>query len=502
MSASLSPAVPAARPAKPRALRLVPAETVMTALPASWDQAWGEANEDGIADIRTRLGALADGIACSDERERYSALVGSADLASHPIHRWYYYKEAFSPKLPGLIVQKLGAGKTRSVADVCAGVGTSLLSLQTSPDVEHVLGVEYSPFAHFAATTKLNWWRLGPRRLRAHIDRLTNYEVNDKLPLPELAAFSNEEILRPAVRAALVSARAAIQSDAALTKHEQAFFLLGLAAIIEDVSGVMKDGRALRIRRDRIRKQRGLTPRSEAQAGDSVRVVLRNQWLAMLEDVVGRRAHVETAKAKAVELHRGDARELSAFEDQSIGLCSYSPPYLNCIDYTEVYKLELWLLELVRSQEEFRQVRLGTLRSHPSVKFDERNDLDGVVAEVVSLVDSLAGFLEERLPRPGTGVMVKNYFSDVYAMLVEQARVLEPGGHFACVVGNSTFSRRDLEDDERVEKWRMPILTDVIVARLAEAAGFAETAIWHARDLRPRNVGAGAARESIVVGRR
>ena len=98
--------------------------------------------------------------------------------------------------------------------------------------------------------------------------------------------------------------------------------------------------------------------------------------------------------------------------------------------------------------------------------------------------------------------MVKNYFSDVYRMLVEQARVLEPGGHFACVVGNSTFSRRDIVDEKRVEKWRVPILTDVIIARLAEAAGFAETAIWHARDLRPRNVGAGAARESVVVGRR
>ena len=482
-------------------MSIAPDERLSTALPARWDQAWGQSRADGVSEIRARFEELAYGIVCSDERGLFSALVGSADLALHPVHRWYYYKEAFSPKLPAIVVEKLGAGKTRSVADVCAGVGTTLLSLQTSRAVDRVIGVEYSPFAYFAATTKLNWWHLAPRRVRAHIDRLANYALDADLPIPELAAFNNEEIFRLPVRTALVSARAAIQADNQITKHERAFFLLGLAAILEDVSGVMKDGRALRIRRDRLRKQRGLTPQSGAQAGDSVRVALRNQWLAMLEDVINRRADVEVAKAKPVQLLRGDARTLTAFEDESVGLCSYSPPYLNCIDYTEVYKLELWLLELVRTQAEFRQVRLGTLRSHPSVKFEERNDLNGVDTDVVSLVHDLAEFLDQSLPRPGTGAMVKNYFSDVYTMLVEQARVLEPGGHFACVVGNSTFSRRERRHETRVEKWRIPILTDVIIARLAEAAGFRETAIWYARDLRPRNVGAGAARESIVVGR-
>lgn len=503
MSASLSYAAPAPRPvSKPRVLPIVPKDRLVNALPSRWDEAWGTATPDGLSEIRLQVEGLVDGLACSDERAVFSSLVGSAELALQPIHRWYYYKEAFSPKLPGLMLEKLGAGRTRCVADVCAGVGTTLLSLQTSAAVEQIIGIEYSPFAHFAAGTKLNWWRLSAGRLRKHINRLAEYGLDPTLPIPNLAAFSNAEIFRAQVRTALVSARAAIQSDGELTKHERAFFLLGLAAIVEDVSGAMKDGRALRIRRDRTRKQRGLTPASGAQAGDGTRVVLRNQWLAMVEDLVERHSDVKAAKAKAVQLHRGDARDLAGLEKQSVGLCSYSPPYLNCIDYTEVYKLELWLLELVRNQSEFRHVRMGTLRSHPSVKFEDRNDLEGVDADVVSAVNDLADFLDGRLPRPGTGAMIKNYFSDVYQMLVEQARVLEPGGHFACVVGNSTFSRRDVVGDKRVEKWRMPILTDVIIAHLAEAAGFAETAIWHARDLRPRNVSAGAARESIVVGRR
>jgi hypothetical protein len=66
-----------------------------------------------------------------------------------------------------------------------------------------------------------------------------------------------------------------------------------------------------------------------------------------------------------------------AFPDGWATLSCFSPPYLNCIDYTELYKIELWLMEHIASQEQFRETRLGTLRSHPSVKFPARNSFAG-----------------------------------------------------------------------------------------------------------------------------
>ena len=30
-------------------------------------------------------------------------------------------------------------------------------------------------------------------------------------------------------------------------------------------------------------------------------------------------------------------------KDMPIGLCVFSPPYANCFDYCEVYKLEFWI---------------------------------------------------------------------------------------------------------------------------------------------------------------
>jgi tetrahydromethanopterin S-methyltransferase subunit E len=99
--------------------------------------------------------------------------------------------------------------------------------------------------------------------------------------------------------------------------------------------------------------------------------------------------------------------------------------------------------------------------------------------------------------------MIANYFDDMYRVFAQQMWALKPGGWVACVVGNSTFSRRSKRGSEVAdETWRLPVLTDVILAHLAVACGFEQVQIWNARELRPRNVRGGTARESLVVARK
>lgn len=483
------------------------------ARPHGWKQAVRQA--DGEPEVRERLealGELANGLACRNERATFSDLVGSNELVQHPVHRWYSYKEAFSPRLPLEVVARTGTGTSGIVADPFAGVATTALALQHHPDVVRVVGVEYSPFAHFAGRAKLLWPKTTGDRLRAVARRLAEYRVNPRAQAPGLAAFSNEEIFKPAVVAQLVSARDAITTDERLNDVERTLLLLGLAAVIEDVSGVAKDGRALRIMRDRQRRRKALYPRRGAAIGGGVREVLLNQWLAMAEDLDALSGFRSSAGKRTDRHLRGDARDLARVDrrglrghplaDNSIGLAVYSPPYLNCIDYTEVYKLELWLMGLVGDQKAFRDVRLGTLRSHPSIQFPKTNGFDGETAPVIEAVKSIETLLEDRLPRPGLGVMAHGYFEDMLQVLREQHRVLEPGGHAVCVVANSTFSSREREPTGWTEAWRLPVLTDVLIARLAEVAGFEHVEVWEARDLQPRNVRAGVAREALVVARK
>ena len=486
--------------------------SVPSGAPAAWEVAWGTPSpfyRRHLLEIRLAIDALASDMRVVDDEAVFSSLVAPSHNTAAPIHRWFNYKEAYSYRLPREVLRRLGAGRSRVVADVFGGVGTTALSLSPHPALDAVISVEYSPLAVFVGATKLAAPKLRPARLRAALYGLVSFPLLPTTP-PELAAFHNPDIWDRRVLNKLLSAREFINSSD-LRKGEKDFFLLGLAAVTEDLSGVMKDGRALRILHDRHRIRKGLSATQSAPGTrDRVRVALWHQWLAMIEDVEAVANGDKEAASRACHV-KGDARRLSALRrggapllpDNGVGLFVYSPPYLNCIDYTEVYKLELWMLEFVQSQAEFRRLRLGTLRSHPSIEFPPKPHLDAIrdsnVAAVVSL---LSRFLERHHVRPAMGRMVRNYFDDMYATLAEQYRCLEEGGHAVCVVGNSTFSRREPAGDSWSEVWRLPILTDVIIGRIAEAIGFRDVELWRARELRPRNVNAGYARESLVVCRK
>lgn len=457
--------------------------------------------------LRSATESLASGLTTVDRSADLAGLVGSAELRAAPVHRWYYYKEGFSPRLPTLLAHELGVGGG-VVLDPFAGVGTTLLSLQTANDVTRVDGIEYSPFAHFVASAKLGAAKLDPDSLRSHVARLIDFHRDGRrIRIPPLSSLGDSRIFDRNVLYDLLGARDAVAADSCLEEDERAFLLLGVAAIVEDVSGVMKDGRALRILNGRRRRPNALSPTGGHKPGVDVRSILSNQWLAMIEDIEA--TSVLDNSTAAASVHRGDARGLRAskdgeclVEDGSVGLAVFSPPYLNCIDYSEVYKLELWILGLIETQAEFRSLREGTLRSHPSVAFPQRESPFDGDFEVFRAVREISGFLEERLPRAPVGRMVAHYFQDMFEVFKGLARAMEPGASIACVVANSTFARRGKSGSERAEDWRMPVLTDVLLARLAEAAGFIDTELWAARDLRPRNVSSGSARESVVVARR
>lgn len=481
-------------------------EVQPTALPRDWDRAWGEPSpfhRHELATLQEAFTDLADGVSLVDESLTFGPLVHAGEMLAAPVHRWYYYKEAFSPRLPGVLVGRLGAGRSRTVADVFAGVGTTPLALRPDPRIVKVIGVEYSPFAHFVGQAKLGAKRLDAARLRSLLPAALAIDESATVAVPELATFHNEAIFARDDLRRLLLARARID-HLAVSEHEHAFFRLGLAAAAEYLSQTIKDGRALRIVGYGHRKRPALQPRELLErTGSRVADAIAAQWTAMIEDLEDMPRQDREAEAHHL---LGDARDLADQSLQarlaagSVGLCLSSPPYLNCIDYSEVYKIELWLLGFISSHEEFRTLRLGTIRSHPSIDFPERPylaRLDGT--PVSALIDSISSFVERNHARAVIGRMIRNYFGDMARVLEEQYRILEPGGHSVLIVGNSTFSRRGHSGDARTEHWRIPILSDVILARIGEAIGFSSPEIWTARDLRARNVTAGSARESLVV---
>ena len=488
---------------------------VGSALPEEWNELWGEGQKDlarkQLEVLRDLTAELAAPLSMMDLRKELSPLIGASGLSHKPVHRWFSYKEGYAPEMPTTVLDLLEGGSELVIADFFGGVATTAISLREDSRVHEVHSLEYSPLAQMVGSTKLSWPSLNPQRLRHQIDDILDYRIDRSLPPPELAAFHDERIFSSATVASLQSAQKRILGMPSLRgSDERDFFLVGLAAVVEDASFAMKDGRALRILNGRCRRNTSLRPREVATTRwrDPVKKLLANQLSAMIEDLEGLQDRRAIARRSVAWHIRGDARRLraaklpngaQAFPPDSIHVGIYSPPYLNFIDYSEVYKLELWLMGHIRSQAAFRRLRLGTLRSHPSVRFGERPAPQPQDHRAVDLVHRLAGWLAEYGARPEAGLILRHYFEDMHASFAEQFRVLKPGGVIACAVANSTFSRRNGNNGDRVEEWRMPVMTDVILAGLAQMVGFTDVQLWYARDLRPRNVSSGRARESVVV---
>lgn len=482
-----------------------------TAVPRDWDGLWSHREPVPLDWSRVVRGTrrLAEAVpARPDHRERLAPLVGSEGLRSAPVHRWFSYKEGFSPELLPTVLDLLELDGPVTVADAFGGVGTTALAGQFDDRVAEVRSVEYSPFARFTGQVKLGWHEVDPASLRALLPHALRFTVRDDLPVPDLAAFRNPKIFDATTVQSLLTAREHLRSLANATPAERRLLLLGLAAIVEDVSGAMKDGRALRIKGDRRRRASSLAATPTGLDGHgSVQRALAGQWTAMVEDIESLTTRREKAADTPTHHLAGDARHLDkiqlgqepAFPAGWARLALFSPPYLNCLDYTELYKLELWLMEHVTTQAEFKQTRLGTLRSHPSVRFAPRHYFDEQTGPDIDLVEGISAWISAHGSRREVGPVVREYFEDMLQVWRQQHRLLRDDGIAVCVVANSTFARREIHEGQRRECWRLPLITDVILAHLASRAGFDRVEVWPSRELRPRNARASRARESLVV---
>jgi hypothetical protein len=395
-----------------------------------------------------------------------------------PVHRWFRYKEAYSADLLSELLRYVGGAGKRGLVllDPYCGVGTALLSAQVNPDlISSATGVERNPFVAFVARTKLSWPLIDARELDRASAAALSAPRELSTALPQLSSIRTGRCITRHIARRLVSLR-----DSILRLPESAerdALLLGLAASVEPLSRVRKDGRALRIVQ---RSHRHTIP------------TLRQKWMQIQGDVAEMQAsHPRVAAAKVEE---GDGRALNSvsIDTASVDVILTSPPYPNNIDYSEVYKLELWLLGFVNTCEEFLRLRKMTLRSHPTSDLQKEPEPGFLIAIARH---PLARFFAPVIRRTGghrekwRNKLALGYFSDLWVSLREQYRCLRPGGRAFWVLGNSLHGRPG-------EAYLIP--TDLLVGQLAEDAGLELEKIIVARNTRRRLSGNHFLRESIV----
>jgi DNA modification methylase len=352
-----------------------------------------------------------------------------------PVYNWFYYKEGYSR---GMVLKtlemlkldsRLRAGKGFLLDPFC-GVGTTNLACRELGI--NSVGFDVSPLALLAAKVKCGNYNVA--KLKETLDSLrqARFEANDKSWIPgDVARFFNPHTLDDIVFFGKQVAR--IQDG-----EIREFFRLGLISTATRCSYMFKDGSVVKLRKHHV---------------PPFRKVYFAHMKRMIHDV--RKLKAKKCKTIIVE---GDARAIR-LEDNSIDCVITSPPYLNKIEYTKIYRAEEFLFFGGRDAKDHG------VRSYIGVHSDD----EPVFPD---------------LPSPANA-----YFSDMNRVMRELYRVCKPGAKLAIMVGNGCFPDRVVD-------------SDILISELAEKAEFRVNNIlvlnrrWCTRQ---RVIKVGELRESMIV---
>ncbi|MCS7117645.1 MAG: site-specific DNA-methyltransferase [Thaumarchaeota archaeon] len=321
---------------------------------------------------------------------------------AYPVHRWFHFKEGFSRDLVEFVVRRMGLQEGQVVLDPFVGSGTTPLTcMELGLDAA---GVDASPLMVLISFAKTRLY--DPERLLKIAGRLQSvaFRAQDLSSVSPLVrrAFTPETLQQ------LLSLRDEVMK---IEDHDaRAFFTLALMSAVMRCSYAIKDGSVIKIRKRKLPEFRG---------------VFRSKVRQMIEDV--KRIELRSGPA---EIYAGDAREMNFIGDESIDAVITSPPYLNKIEYTRVYEIEMELF-VGGSRPNLMRSYIG-LSPRPG----------RIPPEAEGLPDSAVA-----------------YFVDLEQSLSEVLRVLRRGGRAAFVVSGGVYPGIVVE-------------VDSVLARIAKRLGF------------------------------
>lgn len=370
-----------------------------------------------------------------------------------PRHRWYYFKEGFSNAVIQEAIKEQGKKNLR-VLDPFAGSGTTLLT--TALSSHYSTGVEVNPFLEFVARVKSSAQKFERDIYKKTLNKIIRDSTDgDVSPLEGFSSFTEraDSVKWLFNLSVLRRFTAVIREIEVVNTYKNTFTLAAIVAATK-CCNAKRDGKG-------IRYKKGWENCFYSPA-DFIKC-FRMQALIMLDDV----EQCPIASKYEPNIVMGDSRKHIHSLEEEFNLVVTSPPYLNSLDYSDVYRVELFLSQFIKSNQELRNIRLQTLRSHIQVDWDRDIKFDSdLVNSYVDKLERSETLWSKRIP-----LMVRAYFDDMNVVFKGIREKLKKNGQVWMVVSTSAYGG-------------IHIPVDLLLADIGNNAGFQLKAVHHLRNLR------------------
>jgi DNA modification methylase len=378
-------------------------------------------------------------------KEKYKNLVNFSTNKEIPIHSWYDYKQGYARDLVASILADVKPDKNLYVLDPFCGVGTT--NLVAKELGYNSIGTDINPMAYFASKVKLDNYSTTETDEVKTI--LNNFEKSKKWEFKEKPKVVESSFIEEKLES-LQRIKGYIDSLSNIKAKN--LLMLAYLSIIEDSSIRVKDGNGLKLKKNK------------KQIANIYEYFLSkcNQILNDIDNTsyLNETNHLLFNSSILID------STLQSLAGKKVGISIFSPPYANCFDYCEVYKLEFWLGGFVDSYKGFAKYRSIAMRSHVNSKFDH------TIQNYLSDVDTIANLISTyNIWNKNIPDMLRGYFDDMFEILKRQATLLVKGGKCFIVVANSGYKG-------------IIVPTDLLICDIAEKVGYKVNNIFYARKIR------------------
>ena len=342
-----------------------------------------------------------------------------------PRHRWYFYKEGFSPNLVEHAIEISEIGKNDIILDPFNGSGTTTLTATLKGFKS--IGIEVNPFTSYLSSAKLKNANL--KKFKKNKDELlSGAEKGAKSNLLGFSSFSksegidkwlfNDEILN--------SFQGGWNYTSKISSYNlRKLFRLSLIIAAMKNCNATRDGKCLRYRVSW--KDYNFDKQSFLES-------LSDKLDQMIEDIE------QYPIPPNATIINADSREALNGKEQveKFSLCITSPPYLNTFDYTDIYRPELFLGKFVNSRQELYNLRLHTVRSHVQAKWKLPilNEFGLMYNKAMSQIKEN----QEDLMHKNIPTMIQAYFEDMYHFFKLLKSRAKKNASLWMVVSNSAYA--------------------------------------------------------------